>query len=121
MRMVFVQLPLFVTQWRRAKPRLRDEDLQALEIMLLDNPATGEVMRGTGGLRKMRFAPPSWAVGKSGALRVCYVHFPAHHRLYLVTVFAKNEKQNVSQAERNAIKSLVGRIGDALEAGDRHA
>lgn len=60
-------------------------------------------------------------MGKRGALRVCYVHFPAHGRLYLVTLFAKNEKANLTPAERNAVTSLVRRIEDALDAGDAHA
>jgi hypothetical protein len=119
--MVFAQLPPFVTNWRRARPRLRDEDLQALELALIEDPTAGDVMKGTGGLRKARFAPPSWGVGKSGALRVCYVHFPKHDRLYLVTMFAKNEKDNLAQAERNAIRALIGRISAALDAGEPHA
>jgi len=120
-KMVFTQLPLFVANWRRARPRLGDEDLQALEIALIEDPTAGDVMKGTGGLRKVRFAPPSRGVGKSGALRVCYVHFPRHARLYLVTLFAKNEKDNLARAEQNAIKVLIGRIGTALDAGETNA
>jgi hypothetical protein len=75
-RKVITQLPLFISKWQRPKMRLRDEDLQALEIALMEDPEAGDVMRGTGGLRKIRFAPPSWSMGKSGALRVCYVTSP---------------------------------------------
>ena len=50
-----------------------------------------------------------------------FVHFPKHRRLYLVTMFAKNEKDNLTPAERNAVKALVGRINDALDAGARYA
>jgi hypothetical protein len=120
-RKVIIQLPLFTSKWRRAKMGLTDEDLKALEITLMERPDAGSVMKGTGGLRKARFAPPSWSVGKSGALRICYVHFPAYDRLYLVTMFAKNEQDNLTAAERNAIRAVVERIGDALAAGVPHA
>lgn len=116
--MVLVQLPLFTAQWKRMRPRLADEDLQALETVLLDDPDAGDVIKGTAGLRKVRFGPRSWRVGRSGALRVCYVHFPRHHRLYFVTLFAKNEKDNLTGAERSTIKSLIERISHALDAGD---
>ena len=119
--MVFIQLPPFVASWRRARPKLRDEDLQALEFALIEDPMAGDVMKGTGGLRKIRFSPPSWGIGKSGALRVCYAHYPKHSRLYLVAMFAKNEKDNLTGAERNAVKALIGRISEALDAGEHHA
>jgi hypothetical protein len=57
MKLTLVQLPLFSDKWRRMK--LGDEDLQALEYLLIQNPAAGAVVPGTGGLRKLRFAPPS--------------------------------------------------------------
>ena len=97
--------------------KLTDDDLRALEVTLMERPDAGAVMKGTGGLRKLRFAPPSWSVGKSGAMRVCYVHFPAYDRLYLVTLFAKNEQENLTAAERKAVRAVVGRIAAALAAG----
>ena len=120
-RKVIVQLPLFASKWRRPKMKLTDEDLRALEIALMERPDEGAVMKGTGGLRKLRFAPPSWSVGKSGAMRVCYLHFPAHNQVYLVTLFAKNEQDNLTGAERNAIRAVVRRIGGALAAGVPYA
>ena len=79
-------------------------------------------MRGTGGLRKIRFAPPSWHTGKRGAVRVCYAWFPGHARAYFVALFAKNEKANLSAAESQAAAAYTRQIGNALEKGDgRHA
>jgi len=75
---VINQLPTFVAKWRGLG--LTDDDLRFLEAALMANPDAGPVMRGTGGLRKMRFAPPSWHTGKSGAVRVCYAHFPEYGR-----------------------------------------
>ena len=76
-------------------------------------------MKGTGGLRKVRFAPPSWHTGKSGATRVCYAHFPKYGRVYFVAIFGKSGKANLTAAERQAVAKVLKRIGDALDAGDR--
>ena len=59
-------------------------------------------MQGTGGLRKARFAFEHQ--GKSGGVRVCYVDFVVKETVYLITVYPKSEKDNLSRAERNAIK-----------------
>lgn len=116
MRFSLIQLTGFGRKWRAAD--LADEDLQALESELLENPESGEVMKGTGGLRKMRFAPPSGRRGKSGSMRVGYAVFPDYGRIYLVTMFPKNVQENLTPAERNAVKALLGRIGDALRKGE---
>ena len=48
--------------------------------------------------------------GKSGSARVCYVDFVVQEVIYLITVYSKNEKENLSQAERNGIKSLIEQL-----------
>lgn len=112
MRLTIVQLSTFAADWRRLK--LNDDDLRALEGLLLEGPAAGQVMSGTGGLRKMRFAPPSRHTGKSGAMRVGYAYFPTKEAIYLVVIFAKSDRQNLLPAERNQIKALLRRLDDAL-------
>jgi hypothetical protein len=61
MRLTLVQLAAFADKWRNMK--LTDADLQALENQLMQNPAAGDVVPSTGGLRKLRFAPPSCVPG----------------------------------------------------------
>ena len=114
MRLTFIQLAPFVADWRRLK--LTDGDLVALEAALIDHPEAGPVMAGTGGVRKVRFAPPSWHTGKRGAARVCYVHFPGFAAVYLVAAFGKNEKPNLTPAERKALAALMPRLHRALGA-----
>jgi hypothetical protein len=70
-KLTLAQTASFVSLWRRW--RLNDDDLRALERQLMDNPTAGAVMRNTGGVRKMRFAPPSRSAGKSGGFRACYL------------------------------------------------
>ena len=84
---------------------LTEEDLLRLEEELLKNPAAGKAMQGTGGVRKMRFAFEHR--GKSGSLRVIYIDFVLREKLYLLTAYPKNEKDNLTKAERNELKILV--------------
>lgn len=116
MRFSLIQLRPFERKWRAE--RLADEDLQALERTLLNSPQSGEVIKGTGGLRKLRFAPLSRGKGKSGSMRVCYTVYPEYGRVYLVTLFAKNAQANLAAAERNAIRGILDRIGRALRRGE---
>lgn len=83
----------------------------------MDHPESGPVMRGTGGLQKARFSPESMAVGKSGALRVCFAVFRQYSRIYLVTFFSKNEADNLSAAERASAKSMLETVGSLLRQG----
>ena len=82
-----------------------DDDLRRLQKELLQNPKTGDVIRGTGRLRKMRFAFEHR--GKSGSTRVCYVDFEIKEVIYLLAVFAKNEQENLTKEERNILKKKI--------------
>ena len=65
-------------------------------------------LKGTGGLRKVRFSFPD--SGKNGSVRVCYIDMETVLEIHLIDVFAKNEKDNLSMAERNAVKAVVEQI-----------
>ena len=103
MTRIFVELPSLRAEWKSMG--LTEEDLLRLEEELLENPAAGKVMQGTGGVRKMRFAFEHR--GKSGSLRVIYIDFVLREKLYLLTAYPKNEKDNLTKAERNELKILV--------------
>ncbi len=62
----------------------------------------------------MRFSPPSWDRGKSGALRVAYVHYEEFGHILLVAVYPKNTKDTLSAAEKNAIKAMIQRQHELL-------
>jgi hypothetical protein len=101
----FVQLPTFTTAWKSMK--LNDADLQSLEALLLKNPQAGDVMQGTGGLRKIRFAPPSMHTGKSGATRVVYVFLQEGPAIYLFTIFRKSSRANLTAGEKSFYRTVV--------------
>ena len=108
MELTFVYLPGFVREWDRH--RLTDPDLQSLEQTIAKGPAAGPVMRGTGGLRKIRFAPPSMHQGKSGATRVGFAYFRSNSAIIVVAMFAKNEAANFTAAQRVEIGKLLNGI-----------
>ena len=76
-----------------------------IEQEILSNPSIGKVMKGTGGVRKFRKSLPN--TGKSGGVRIVYVDFPRYGKVYLVELFSKNEKENLTKEERNDLKKLV--------------
>jgi hypothetical protein len=105
MKHSFIQPVAFVNEWKHF--RLDDEDLQALERQLSDRPEAGKVIKGTGGARKVRFAPPGLAGGKSGAYRIVYVHKPDRGRIWLLSIFAKADQADMNPRQRAAVKAFV--------------
>jgi hypothetical protein len=94
-----------VTFAARAKDRMSKEEVTAAITMIATDPLCGVVMKDTGGLRKVRFAIAGR--GKSGGVRIVYAFHNPRFPVYLLTVFAKNEKDNLSKAERNTLRKVV--------------
>ena len=109
----FVHFPAFTREWERLG--LDDAALRALELAILRAPGRPPVIPGTGGLRKLRFTAPGSGRGKSGAYRVCYVYFPEFGTVALVVVFGKNEKDNLTKADRQAIAAVLAQYRAELE------
>lgn len=103
MTRTFVELPIFRSRWKELG--LNDDDLRRLQEELLADPKIGAVMKGTGGVRKMRFAFEQR--GKSGSLRIIYVDFEVYEKIFLITAYPKSEKDNLSEAERNEIRQMI--------------
>lgn len=90
---------------RRAERLLSAAERADLVAYLAANPRAGDLMQGTGGIRKLRWA--RGGRGKSGGARVIYYFHSEAMPLYLLTVFGKNERANLSKAERNELAALV--------------
>jgi len=105
-----VELPEFQ---RRAKAIMSDRERGAAINFVAANPEAGVALGG--GLRKVRI--PREGGGKSGGFRTIYVFGGTHMPIFLITVFAKNEKANLSKAEQAAAvemsKAIGARYGDA--------
>jgi len=108
----FVWFPAFLRDWERLG--LDGEDLRSLELEILKGPTRSPVIKGTGGLRKVRFSGRKSGRGKSGANRVCYVHLPEFGTIALAAVFGKNEKDDLSPADRQAIAVIIGAYREEL-------
>ena len=114
MTRTFIELPIFRSRWKDMG--LDDNDLKRLQEELLADPKVGAVMRGTGGVRKMRFAFEQ--KGKSGSARVIYVDFEVYEKIYLLTAYPKNEKDNLSKEERNDLRELVKVLENQLKESE---
>ena len=103
MTRMFKEVASFTEKWQALG--LSDEDLRLLQQILLKNPKAGDVMQGTGGLRKIRI--PVENVGKRGGGRVIYVDIEVKECIYLLDVYTKNEQSDLTEKEKKMLKRLV--------------
>jgi hypothetical protein len=113
--LTFIQMKGFSAEWDALG--LSDDDLSAMELDIMAKPRGSPIIRGTGGLRKLRFSPPGWPRGKSGSLRVCYVFFQEFALALLVVVYRKGEMDDLSAPGRKAIKKLIATQRKELSKG----
>lgn len=97
-----IETNAFIAQ---AKNVFADHERQEIINMIAADPMCGAIMRGTGGIRKVRVSLPGR--GKSGGVRVVYFYRNKNMPVFLFAVFAKNEKDNMTKSERNALKKTV--------------
>jgi hypothetical protein len=100
--MRFVETPIFTNSDRGL---VGDEEYRSLQIALILRPEQGPVIRGGGGLRKLRWARPGGA--KSGGLRVIYYWAPAEAAFYNARRYAKNQQGDLTAAQTRALGQLV--------------
>lgn len=110
MKAVFVELPPFE---RHREDYLDDAAFLKLQRSLMLNPEAGDVVPGTGGLRKLRFADGRRGKGKRGGLRVIYYWWDAGSQFWLFTVFDKDEMSDLTATERKGLKEMIKRELDA--------
>jgi hypothetical protein len=114
----FISIGSFDRRWTSLG--LDDDDRRALESAIQADPDGPPLLQGTGGLRKLRFAVPGSGRGKSGSYRVGYAHFRQPGIILLMQVWAKNEKSNLSRAERNAVAGALSRFENLIKTGAIH-
>ena len=84
---------------------LSGDEKNELISYLAENPNSGVLIQGTGGLRKLRWARSGG--GKSGGVRVVYFYHSEVMPLYILAVFGKNEKANISAQEKKILAKLI--------------
>ena len=112
--MTVVETPFFL---RKAAGLLADSERSELVTFLGANPEAGDVIPETGGVRKVRWAASGR--GKRGGVRVIYYFHNEAIPLFLLTVYAKNQKANLSMAERNEMKKLLPALVKSYVKGIR--
>jgi hypothetical protein len=97
---------------------LTEDDLRNFEAYLCDNPSAGDMIPGTGGLRKLRFGIPG--TGKRGGARVVYVDFAFHEKIYLFNAYTKSRKIDLTSEEKANIRKAIKALGTELERKSKH-
>src|SRR5688572_27723458 len=100
--MRFLETPIFT---RALTELLKDEQYHALQLALLFQPRAGRVIRGSGGLRKLRWSRPGQ--GKRGGIRIIYFWEQSSATFYLLYAFPKNEQEDLTVAQLRVLRRLV--------------
>ena len=96
---------------RRAEKLLAGNERQDIVNYVAAFPKAGDLIPGTGGVRKLRWR--RGGKGKSGGVRVIYYFHSERMPLYLLSVFSKNERADLSQSERNGLAAMVELLVDS--------
>lgn len=97
----FVELPSFE---RFREDYLTDDEYKNFQLMLMANPKAGDVIAGTGGLRKIRFEDKRRGKGKRGGLRVIYYYQTSAVEFLLFSIYDKDEASDLSNKEKTLFK-----------------
>ena len=104
MNIVFVELPPFA---RFRDDYLSDDAFLNLQVTLSKQPDAGDVIEGSGGLRKLRFADKRRQKGKRGGLRIIYYFWMPGRQIWLFTLYDKDEMDDLTAAELNSLRKLL--------------
>ena len=86
---------------------LTDEAYRGLQNEMLKDPEAGDVITGTGGLRKLRYGDATRGKGKRGGLRVIYYWWDPKKQFWLFTIYDKDELSDLSPKEKAVLKTLL--------------
>jgi hypothetical protein len=102
--MEFVEAPAFT---RHLSDYLNDDDYTDLQAKLAANPDLGDLMPGTGGFRKIRWADARRGKGRRGGLRVIYYHFKSDSQIWLMTLYDKGKASDLTAKEKKMLKASI--------------
>ena len=106
--MVFIESKLFE---KLREKYLNDESYRALQNFLVEQPLTGDVIQGTGGLRKLRWSANG--KGKRGGVRTIYLYLTEKSHIHFLTLYAKNEVSDLTTDEKKILKRIVEELKNA--------
>ena len=101
MGMIFIETSIFT---KRITESVCDEDYHKLQVHLAEHPDAGDLIRGSGGIRKIRCAASGH--GKRGGARTLY-YWDAPDKIYMIFCYLKNERENITPEQLKTLKKLV--------------
>ena len=101
-KMEFIETPTFT---RMLTALLTDDDYRGLQNELMEDPESGDIIKGGGGIRKLRYA--AQGRGKSGGVRVIYYWVKDNHQIYMLVVYPKSKKDNLTDKETAILREFV--------------
>ncbi|HRE42250.1 MAG TPA: hypothetical protein PLG90_13060 [Ignavibacteria bacterium] len=111
---MFVFTNTFDSLWKEIfKANKLSKELDNLEKFLLNNPKSGAVIKGTNGLRKLRWN--SETKGKRGGIRILYLDIEEYQILFLISLLKKNEKVNLTESEKSDINKIISNLKQNLK------
>src|SRR6266446_1934677 len=102
--MEFIEAPAFT---RQLANYLIDDDYREFQAQLGANPDLGDLMPGTGGFRKLRWADARRGKGRRGGLRIIYYYFSADQQIWLMTLYDKDEASDLTPKEKKALRIAI--------------
>jgi len=106
--MIFIESKLFE---KLREKYLDDESYSDLQRFLVKQPLFGDVIQGTGGLRKLRWSTKG--KGKRGGIRTIYLYITEKSHIHLLTLYAKNEVSDLTADEKKILKRIVEELKNA--------
>jgi hypothetical protein len=104
MKALFIELPAFE---RHRAEYLDDDAFRSLQHLLMSDPEAGDLIVGTGGLRKMRYRDARRGKGKRGGLRVIYYWWGEGVQFWLFTLYDKDEVHDLTPQQRKAFRAMI--------------
>ena len=104
MKATFKELPSFE---KSREDYLSDEEYRWLQILLMNNPRAGDVIQGTGGLRKVRVASTKRGKGKRGGSRLIYYWYLVGKQFWLFTIYGKDEMSDLTAQQKRILKAAL--------------
>jgi len=106
--MIFIESKIFE---KLREKYLDDDNYKALQNFLVAQPLVGDVIQGTGGLRKLRWSANG--KGKRGGVRTIYLYITEKSHIHFLTLYAKNEMSDLTVDEKKILKRVVEELKDA--------
>jgi hypothetical protein len=106
--MIFIESKIFE---KLREKYLDDDNYRALQNFLVEQPLVGDVIQGTGGLRKLRWSANG--KGKRGGIRTIYLYITEKSHIHFLTLYAKNEVSDLTADEKKILKRIVEELKNA--------